>query len=247
MEAAGAADRWQVVPIGGELRPELQGSVYGDDYVLGEYAQDIDECIAQTRATYLLNYYAFNGDGLGYAGTERERAEASALAMGYTFEIRGARVELADLFEGRVDLTMEVDVAQTGTAPFYYPLYLSAQSSVSDATASATDDLSEVLPGDFATVRLPFGSVPVDVLTGPISLELSSPLLQPGQRIRFATETSWSVTDSEAPLQWSVACEVPDGFVGLGDAVDQNLDGCDCTCDVDGLLRTCHGDVCTLD
>ncbi len=40
-----------VVPIGGELRPELQTEVFSGDYETGTYAQDMDECIDQTSAT----------------------------------------------------------------------------------------------------------------------------------------------------------------------------------------------------
>ena len=43
--------------------------------VADTYAQDLGECIEATHASYLLNYTAFNGDGVGYEGDERERAE----------------------------------------------------------------------------------------------------------------------------------------------------------------------------
>ncbi|MDP6934129.1 MAG: hypothetical protein QGG40_14485, partial [Myxococcota bacterium] len=80
IEAEGGADRWQEVPIGGELRPELQSGIFGDDYTTGEYAQDLDECIDQTHASYLLNYTGFSGDGKATAGwDEDDRAHAIAI------------------------------------------------------------------------------------------------------------------------------------------------------------------------
>ena len=48
--AAGAEERWQEVAIGGELRPELQSTVFGDDYSLDTYAQDVAECVEETHA-----------------------------------------------------------------------------------------------------------------------------------------------------------------------------------------------------
>jgi len=244
MEAAGAADRWQSVPIGGELRPELQGSVYRDDYVLGEYAQDIDECIDQTHATYLLNYYAFNGAGYGYTGEERERAEESALAMGYTFELVGARLEASGLMDGEVDIHLEVDIAQTGVAPFYYPLFLTVAVPGSETTLASDDDLSSVLPGDVQTVRVDLGRLDVGTLNMPFTLGLESDMLIPGQTIAFATLTPGSTDDGSTPIQWSLGCETESGMVTFGQTVGVSEEGCDCVCDVDGALWTCKGEPC---
>ena len=76
LEAAGAEERWREVPIGGELRPELQSEIFEDDYALDTYAQDFDTCVQETHATYLINYGAF---GQEYApDAERARADRPA-------------------------------------------------------------------------------------------------------------------------------------------------------------------------
>ena len=97
--------------MGGELRPELQASIFEDDYVLGTYAQDFDTCVQTTHASYMLNYQAFNEDGTGYLGEERAHAEASALAMGYTFEITAASAELSALDAGTVEAQIHIEFA----------------------------------------------------------------------------------------------------------------------------------------
>jgi len=244
MEAAGASERWQEVPIGGELRPELQSSVFSDDYVLGENAQDIRECITQTHASYLLNYYAFNGDGVGYTDEARWQAEQAAHAMGYTFEVHGARIKVGDLLDGQVSLIMEIELTQTGVAPFYYPLFLSVYSEALDGLTVSEDDLSELLPGDVHAVRVDLGRVSVDVVNGPITLGLESGILQESQSIAFATMTPWSDPAGPTRLRWDLVCETDEGLIKLGETSGQTSDGCACVCDVDGRLWSCQGVPC---
>jgi len=243
--AAGGEDRWQEVAIGGELRPELQSEVFGDDYVLGTYAQDVDACIEATHASYLLNYYAFSGDGTGYTGADRSRAEASALHLGYQHELVGATLEATGLQAGTVQAAVLAEIAQTGVAPFYYPLFLELQSD--SGTVHSTDDLSSLLPGDRRTLRLDLGRVPVAVLDGPLLLSLSSEILQSTQQISLATTTSWSEESGGTALQWIVQCETEAGVLRLGEVALQLATGCDCVCDVDGTLRTCGGAPCGLE
>ena len=50
---AGADEQWQIAPIGGELRPELQDSVFTTDYQIGEYSQDPMTCIEENRSRML--------------------------------------------------------------------------------------------------------------------------------------------------------------------------------------------------
>jgi hypothetical protein len=245
LEAAGAEDRWQEVAIGGELRPELQASVFSDDYLPGLYAQDMVECIDATHASYLLNYYAFNGDGTGYTGDDRTRAEESALHLGYQFEIHSAQVVATGLSEGTVEASLTIELGQTGVAPFYYPVFLAAQSDALPEAVVSTEDLNTLLPGTRRTVTVDLGRISVDVLNGPISLDLVSTILQEGQQIALATRTPWSADTGPTRLQWEIRC-VTDGLdLELGEIASTTEAGCDCTCDVDGLLRTCGGEPCS--
>jgi len=244
LEAAGAADRWQRVAIGGELRPELQRQVFSDDYVLDTYAQDVVECIEATHASYLLNYHAFNGEETGYVGDDRDRAELAALRMGYQFELVEATLRVSELQAGTVVASVDLAVAQRGVAPFYYPVFLTLRPDTDADVIQGTSDLSTLLPGEQRVVSLDLGRVAVAVLESPLVLGLTSDMLQASQHVAFATDTPWSEPGGPTMLSWDLQCETTAGLIELG-AVERVLEsGCECVCDVDGTLRTCGGAPC---
>ncbi len=243
LEAAGAAERWQEVPIGGELRPELQSSVFSDGYVLGEYTQDVFECIEQTHTSYLLNYYAFNGEEHGYLGDDRSRAEDAAIAMGYRFELAGASIALSALEGDTVDATAVLQFAQTGVAPFYYPLLASMSSEALAEPAVSDADLSTLLPGESRSVEVPLGRIAVDSLDEPFGLKLTSPMLSEAQQVLLSTLTPWTEADGPTAVQWTIQCEAGGHTYDLGQVVEGS--GGDCRCDVDGVVRTFGGDTCS--
>ena len=211
MESAGAQERWKEVVIGGELRPELQGVVFEEGYELGTYAQDVSACIDATHASYLLNYTAFNGDGVGYTGEERARAEEAALALGYQFEVVGAALGASDRIDDTAQASLSVEISQTGVAPFYYPLFLQVKAEGLAERVEGTESLN-LLPGEQTTVQVDLGRVQLDLLQAPLVLGLDSPLLQEGQRIRFATETPWSTETDEVVLRFEVDEETDPGW-----------------------------------
>jgi hypothetical protein len=245
LEAAGAQERWQEVPIGGEIRPELQPEIFESGYETDIYAQDILECIEATHASYLLNYLAFNEDGVGYSGEERERAEVAALALGYQFEVQAATLSATGLLENTVEVRVSVTLGQAGVAPFYYPLYLAVTSDDLASPVTGTDALQTLLPGESRTVTLDLGRVSVAVLNAPLTLRLSSPMLQAGQTIAFATESPWTADTGELALAWEIGCELEatESFTP-GEVVGTTGDGCDCVCDVDGQFRACGAEGC---
>ncbi len=167
LAAAGAEDRWTEVPIGGELRPELQATIFQSDYQTGPYAQDFGACVEATHATYLLNHGAF---GMDYeTSEERERAEQAALSLGYEFTVREVNIE--------GDRAL-VRVENTGVAPFYYPL---------DLVLHAQEELRQELsaqPGQVIELEFTVSGRPTP--DAPWRLELDSVHLLEGQRIRFA-------------------------------------------------------------
>jgi len=72
VQAAAATDFWLSGAMGGELRPELQSTIFDDDYAAGtQYKQDFGMCAETTHATYMLNYHAV---GTSYTGTALESA-----------------------------------------------------------------------------------------------------------------------------------------------------------------------------
>ncbi|HCP46763.1 MAG TPA: hypothetical protein DIU15_12015 [Deltaproteobacteria bacterium] len=245
LESAGAEHRWQQVPIGGEVRPELQATIFESSYETDTYAQDIDQCIEATHATYLLNYQAFNEGGVGYAGAERDHAEATALALGYRFEVQSATLSAGGLLDRTVEAQVSVEITQSGVAPFYYPLFLTVDSEALDGTRTAADDLQTLLPGESRSVTVELGQVSVDVLNAPLSLGLSSPMLLSDQKVALATESPWTQDNGALTLHWELGCETEaDEFVSPGEVVSINSDGCICVCDVDGQIRACGQETC---
>ena len=71
LESVGAQNRWQEVVIGGELRPELQGWVFDEDYEW-EPINGLDECVG--HPDLFTNYNAFNESNTGYGAKEAEAA-----------------------------------------------------------------------------------------------------------------------------------------------------------------------------
>jgi hypothetical protein len=244
LESAGAAERWQSVAIGGELRPELQSSVFSDGYALGTYAQDIGECIEQTHASYLLNYYAFNGDGHGYLGADRDRADAAAVQLGYQFELIAASATASGLTDQTIEVSLQIELSQTGVAPFYYPLFLSVESPALEMPTTSGVDLQDLMPGEHRIVTLELGQVPVSMLNEPIELILESPILSEGQMLLMSTNTPWSTSTGPTVLKWEMSCVDGDKTYALGDIAGTTAEGCECSCDVDGILRSCSGEPC---
>jgi hypothetical protein len=203
LEAAGAENRWKEVAIGGELRPELQETAFSENYVEGDFSQDPLSCIEQTHASYLLNYRAFSGNNTGYQGDQLLRAEEAALTMGYTFELRGAAMDGIVRATGEADVTLSLQVEQTGIAPFYYPLEIRAVSTRLGQTATSSASLETLLPGETEDVLIAFEGLPETALREPFALEFHSPILQESQSIAWATETPWTSEEGPLLLQWS--------------------------------------------
>jgi hypothetical protein len=244
MITAGADTRWQEVMMGGELRPELQASIFEPDYTLDTYAQDFNTCVQTTHASYMLNYQAFNEGGVGYQGDERAAAEASALMMGYTFELTKASISLFGLHQGQIDATVTLEITQSGVAPYYYPLSLGLSSAALDGVALSDGDLSGLLPGESMTMTVALGPVPVEVLHAPLTLHLMSDMLLEGQEVLLATETPWTTPDGPTALQWDLQCEVDGQTFELGDVIATPEGACPCVCDLGGPSSVCGDAVC---
>ena len=118
LASAGATERWRARPIGGELRPELQATIFSDAYAQGAYAQNFSYAARATKASALLNYRAFTP---GYAGADLARARDAARLLGYELVARWASAETA-YAGGALVANLTVALANEGIAPFYRPL-----------------------------------------------------------------------------------------------------------------------------
>jgi hypothetical protein len=94
-------------------------------------------------------------------------------------------------------------------------------------------------------VTLDLGRVSAELLNAPISLKLTSPRLQDGQVVAFATTTTWTEEPGELAVVWAVTCEDEDGVSYVpGEVMGEDASGCDCVCDVDRQGRACGEEHC---
>ncbi|MEZ6121995.1 MAG: hypothetical protein R3C49_02325 [Planctomycetaceae bacterium] len=120
LKAAGtqAVQKWKSFPVGGEIRPELWGQIF-DDQPVHPQAQDFAECVRQTHASWLLDTGMF---GERQSDARIKNAMAQVRAMGYEFHVEACRIQpdVADLKKASADVSVFIQVRNTGVAPFYY-------------------------------------------------------------------------------------------------------------------------------
>lgn len=242
--AAGDTEKWKTAMMGGELRPELQGECFTEDYSLGENAQDVGECIEVTHASYLLNYKAFNKDGMGYSGEERLKAEEAALQMGYQFALVGAELTLGNLQGDLVDAKVHLTLEQEGNAPFYYDLFASLKDEEGTTLSTQNANLKGLLPGSEMALEFELGTLAIEKVLSPIYVVLTSPRQLSGQSILLATDTPWTKKGKSTGIYWEVTCETEEESIPVGTTLWPENGDCPCVCDVDGQLRGCDGGPC---
>ncbi|TKK89243.1 DUF4832 domain-containing protein [Herbidospora galbida] len=108
----GTENRWTEQSIGGEARPEIQGSLYAD-YPAG--GGQVDDVLAATELTHISWMINQTGAG-GYSPTDPKVA-AGVRKMGYNLHIPQANFNATAGSTFKVGVTVQND----GVAPFYYP------------------------------------------------------------------------------------------------------------------------------
>lgn len=134
-----AMGKWKQHPIGGEVRPELWGAIF-DNESPHKQAQNFDECVRQTHATWLME------TGMMEKKQSAERianASKAVQKMGYEFHVTEAGVK-------RVNerLTIQLKLRNTAVAPFYYDW------KVEVAALSATGEPRKRWPTDWKITGL---------------------------------------------------------------------------------------------
>jgi len=174
LEAVGAQDRWHEVPVGGELRPELQGVIFESDYATGTYQQDFDACVEATHASFLLDHGAF-----GFqpdSATEAEATRVAARSLGYALHLAEARLDTD---------TLVLVIENLGVAPFYLPLRVQVVAASGAAVEAA---LPMILPdAGRQEVSLDVDTLPSPEPEAPWTVGLVSDHVLPSQTVRFVT------------------------------------------------------------
>jgi hypothetical protein len=171
---------WRTSVMGGETRPELQGTVFSPGYPAGTaFHQDFDLCVEITHATYMLNSRAF---GSGYTGQTLEKAKLSSARMGYNFHVSQVAVSESTT-GGQVDIA--VTVTQVGVAPFYFPLALELD--CPGLSSGKSLDGVDALLDEGDTSVFQFTGIPATAqCLEAVSLALASPNLYAERPVKFA-------------------------------------------------------------
>jgi len=163
MATAKAIDRWQTVPIGGELRPELQKCIFASNITKacessGLVPEDFETCVQQSHSSWQWDNYIKEG----YSPDDNTRALAAAASMGYRLYLSSVTV-----IRKSSTFTVSVKLQNRGVAPPYYPLrlQLTYPCDGSRPTKNITfgNDLRGLLPSSSFTT---FSSGDVDIIAG---------------------------------------------------------------------------------
>ncbi len=143
---AGESEKWKEEPIGGEIYPNLQNNLW--DRIPPLSAQDYEDCVNLTHASWLLNHDLFDNS---FNDNQLTRAKEGALMLGYQFYLKSAN---AVRNESAINLVVKLE--NKGIAPFYYDLSLRVQYDYSYTayenytTESLIDNL---LPNELITIN----------------------------------------------------------------------------------------------
>lgn len=165
MATAKAMDRWKSVPIGGEVRPELQKCIFAENISkscagAGIGFEDPEQCVQATHSSWQWDNHIKDG----YSAEDTKRALAVAASMGYTFYLSAVILE-QDIQKKSFNITAEVQ--NRGVAPPYYSLRMQltypCDASHQGKTVFFGNDLMELLPSSSPTL---FKSKPIGIVAG---------------------------------------------------------------------------------
>ena len=216
LRANGLAEIWRTKAIGGEIRPELQATIFDawpntPTEVEGKASENLSGCIEATHATWMLN------EGLFAAPlTESQRTNALRVQrrLGYELHITESRAWR----EADGKLRVEVKIRNPGVAPFYYRW--SAEFAACDPTSGSIRVLGRAMDWDLPKIppderehRREFLCPEVDKAEGQrLLLRLVNPL-EKGKPLRFA-----NVQQDRDREGWLTLQEIPEES-GRGKAV----------------------------
>jgi len=110
----GITDNYKYHPFAGELRPEIQSTIFDawpNGTANGE--EDLETCIRSTRLSFMKAYYLFNKIP---TATEYQNALRSHKMMGYEFFVSSVQLNADNLS----NVTVDVKIRNSGIAPIYY-------------------------------------------------------------------------------------------------------------------------------
>lgn len=110
--AAKEQNKWKTNPIGGEVYPVDQMTLFASDPWMGGEGQTWEACLAQAHPTWLMCHkiQVYTGDTL-------QNARIASRQLGYDFQVAKAYYDNVTSSE---PLYLGIDIKNIGIAPFYY-------------------------------------------------------------------------------------------------------------------------------
>ena len=189
MRDANATTRYMAVPIGGEVRPELQTCIFEDDIDAsclgagGLTPLAFIPCAEDTHSSWQWDHQLFTERIRDQPAADVARARAAAEKLGYAFHLEALQV--AEAPDGS-SFSVTCTVRNVGVAPAYYPVTLSLTYPCGAAEVLPivlSGHISELQPSTASTYTssmVPKTAFSVDACVGLTSLHALS-------SIRFAT------------------------------------------------------------
>jgi hypothetical protein len=116
MNATNTLDRWKTAPIGGELRPEIQKTIFAKEPWTGapdRPNESWDADLKTIHPSWLMN------EGVKtYKGNVKDAAVKASNQMGYDLRVDTAYFK--DTIKKNDKLYLKLDIKNIGVAPFYY-------------------------------------------------------------------------------------------------------------------------------
>ena len=187
LRSAGAAaiEKWKTAPIGGEIRPEVWGCVF-DQPSCAPKGQEIEACILQTHATWLMDSGMFSLAKTKPTAERRNNAIRLVRKMGYELHLPKAELLLSGS-----RLAVSIDVTNRGVAPFYYdwPVTISVQDQQGATVLESQTDwkLTGIQPDRTVTWKANL-DLPRKVDRPQVRIRASNPM-PGGKPLRFANES----------------------------------------------------------
>jgi hypothetical protein len=193
LEWAGGLDKWKTAPIGGELRPEVQLSIWVQPDPRND-TEDFSAAVDDSHVSWLIAHGIFVAKGVTSTTDLYKRALQGAQRMGYEFYVNA--VKLSDISTG-APFQVGIRVENRGVAPFYYdwPVELGVLDFTGHLVTTYTPGwtLSRILPaasGELPYSELTYTNPTAHLATGTYTLTLHvvNPLSN-GKPLKFANAT----------------------------------------------------------
>jgi hypothetical protein len=194
MTAAHLTNQWQNYPIGGEVRPEIQSTVW--DSWPNTAGQDMATSIKTTHASWMMNSAVFSGTGLN--SVQYSNALRAHRMLGYELYIYSVSTHPLD--NGK--LSVQIQITNRGVAPFYYnwPVQLAFADDngvIIGSPSNTVWSLKTILPGSVITFTTEIPAPTADARK--LVLRVANPLSN-GNTLSFANKTQNSTVEGWVTL-----------------------------------------------